>query len=144
MYKVLSDLTAYVFSDADPTKSWTRRRESQRGTAKLCNVMEQEVKTLTPLTGPIPSASKTSPRTLTGKALQFGAGRVALRATQVRGLVAGCPVVASESKDEPLLGEFGVELAQKLLGAGMGAREVAEVLVGTAAAFVANTATAVS
>lgn len=109
MYKVLSDITAYVFSDADPTKSWARRRESQRGTAKLCNVMEQEINLLSPLTN------------------------------------AACPVSpGGGNKGELLLDQFGVRLAQKLLGAGRGAREVAEILVGTAAAFVANTATAVS
>lgn len=143
MYKVLSDLTAYVFSDADPTKSWTRRRESQRGTAKLCSTMEQEVKlipSLTNVVSPVIPPILLSPREMAEQALKLGGQRGTDRA---QGLAAGSTTVGVERKGELLLDQFGVNLARKLLGAGTGAREVAEILVGTAAAFVANTATAV-
>lgn len=50
----------------------------------------------------------------------------------------------SDAVDSPSsLSQYGSIMAGRLLGAGKSHREVAEILVGTASAFVANTATAV-
>lgn len=155
LLKVLCDLTTYVFSDADPTKSWARRRESQEGTKKLCSEMEDIVRRLTPFTLPAacPVAQteptpRSPPKTLIGGAIRFGAGRVQQRAEQASAVVGAVDTAVTNvltggsGVDSGPLGDYGATLARKLLGAGKPVREVAEILVGTAAAFVANTATA--
>ncbi|KAI5850166.1 heme peroxidase [Morchella snyderi] len=156
LLKVLCDLTTYVFSDADPTKSWARRQASHAGTKKLCSEMEDIVRRLTPLTPPaacpvIPAVQREPPKTLIGGAIRFGAGRIAQRAEQARAVVGAADAVVttiltggSGGGDTGPLEDYGVNFARKLLGAGKQAREVAEILVGTASAFVANTATAVA
>ncbi|KAI5803941.1 heme peroxidase [Geopyxis carbonaria] len=108
MYKTLCDLTTYVFSDADPTKSWARRQQSQDATAKLCETMEKIVKGI----------SKSE------RALSFGSQ---------------CPAYSGHVAS---FADYGVNFARKFLDNGRSTREVAEILVGTASAFVANTATA--
>lgn len=149
LYKVLANLTMYVFSDVDPTKSWARRRVSQAGTAKLCSDVEEIVKRLPAGAGACPAPA--ARRGLLGGALKLASDRVALRTEQVKSLVGGATsslvAAAASAPARPSgtgpLDDYGVKMAQKLLTAGRGHREVAEILVGTAAAFVANTATAV-
>jgi len=44
LYKTLTDLTWFVFSDSDPTKSWEHRREAKKGIDKLGAIMVEEIK----------------------------------------------------------------------------------------------------
>jgi len=44
LYKTLTDLTWFVFSDSDPTKSWEHRREAKKSIDKLGEVMVEEIK----------------------------------------------------------------------------------------------------
>jgi hypothetical protein len=137
LYKVLTDLTWYVFSDADPTKSWARRRDSQRGTEKLVKEMEQILKAL-----PASTAPSGCPGTNTGRL--FGnyepktiiGSRFKDRMKQRQGSQ------MESTGNAGALGAYGSGLARTLLGTGKSYRQVAEILVGTASAFVANTATA--
>jgi len=134
LYKVLSDLTIYTFSDSDPTRSWARRRDSHAGTSKLVADMEQIIKAIP--SEPTAQSAKPfySPKTKLGKSIlgQFGVGATAASGSTDDGHGHGI---------NPLAG-YGIHFAQKLLATGRSCREVAEILVGTAAAFVPNTATA--
>ncbi|KAI5804623.1 heme peroxidase [Peziza echinospora] len=143
LYKVLSDLTTYVFSDADPLRSWRRRKEANAGTSKLVKEMEDIITKLPPdprISTPAvtTTSTKTSgyvPRTFIGKAL-LGDGKTTTVST-----TAGSDAAEIIPTDGPL-GEHGITLARKLRKAGKTPREAAEILVGSACAFVANTATA--
>lgn len=44
LYKTLTDLTWFVFSDSDPTKSFEHRREAKKSIDKLGGVMVEEIK----------------------------------------------------------------------------------------------------
>jgi hypothetical protein len=43
LYTALTDLTFFVFSDTDPTKSWAHRRDAKRSIEKLGKIMEAEI-----------------------------------------------------------------------------------------------------
>jgi len=138
LYRVLADLTTYVFSDADPLRSWKRRHASGTGTGKLVKEMEEIIKNLPPDTSSTTSAfTQTTgyvPKTLIGKAL-LGGPKTTTTVTTGSAQAEICPT-------EGPLGHYGITFARKLVRAGKNPREVAEILVGTAAAFAPNTATA--
>ncbi|CCX12338.1 heme peroxidase [Pyronema domesticum] len=143
LYKVLCDITTYVFSDADPTRSWARRRDAQEGTAKLCAEMERIVQSLPPAAisasaNPTTPVTGYAPKTMLGKHLagRLTAANNAAQSVGAAEVGGGCPVGNGP------LGSYGINMARKLVASGRSAREVAEILVGTASAFVANTATA--
>lgn len=141
LYKVLSGLTIYVFSDSDPTKSFARRREVRASIAKLCKIVEENVSKL-----------QTAVPILTGaaQATTSGLGKFGIKTPILSALVAAKPITGivntltqpGKSKGA-LLEAYGENLAKKLLGTGKTAKEVAAILVGTACAFVGNTAVAV-
>jgi len=143
LYKVLSDLTTYVFSDADPLRSWKRRKEANAGISKLVTEMEAllaklPVDTRTTKPGVVTTAVKTTgyvPKTFVGKAL-FGDAKT----TTVTSTTPGAESAEILPTEGPL-GHYGITLARKLRKAGKTPRESAEILAGTASAFVANTAT---
>jgi len=138
LYRVLADLTTYVFSDADPLRSWKRRQASEEGTGKLVKEMEEIIKKLPPDTSSSTSLlTQTTgyvPKTLIGKVV-LGGPKTTTTATTSTSQADICPT-------EGPLGHYGITFARKLVRAGKTPREVAEILVGTAAAFAPNTATA--
>lgn len=142
LYKVLSDLTIYVFSDSDPTKSFARRRDVRSSIAKLCKIVEENVtklKTLVPVLAGAAQATTT------------GLGKLGIKTPILSSLVAAKPITGilntltqpGKSKDVAPLADYGVNLAKKLLATGKTPKDVAAILVGTACAFVGNTAVAV-
>lgn len=143
LYKVLSGLTIYVFSDSDPTKSFARRREVRSSIAKLCMIVEESVTRL-----------KTAVPILTGaaQATTSQLGKFGIKTPILSSIVAAKPITgivntltqAGKSKTKgPLLQDYGENLAKKLLATGKTPKQVAAILVGTACAFVGNTAVAV-
>lgn len=142
LYKILSGLTIYVFSDSDPTKSFARRREVRKGIAKLCKIVEENVtklKTLVPVLAGAAQATTT------------GLGKLGIKTPILSSIVAAKPITGllntltqpSKSKGVASLADYGENLAKKLLATGKTPKEVAAILVGTACAFVGNTAVAV-
>lgn len=138
----MSDLTIYVFSDSDPTKSFARRREVRSSIAKLCKVVEGEVtklKTLVPILAGAAQATST------------GLGKFGIKTPILSSIIAAKPVTGllntltqpSKGKSVAPLQDYGENLAKKLLSTGKTPKEVAAILVGTACAFVGNTACAV-
>jgi len=93
-----------------------------------------------------PADKREAPKSLIGKGLRFG-DRVALRIQQgkalVGGLVDAAAAAAAGEKHSGPLADYGINFARTLQAAGKKPSEIAEILVGTASAFVANTATAV-
>lgn len=135
LFKVMCDITTYVFSDSDPTRSWARRRESHAGTAKLCSDMETIVK-LIPPEGSVHSQSEQ----VFGYMVPTELGKQIMRF--LRRESSSTTVSTSSTKPNPLA-KYGIVFARRLLDNGKSPQEVAEILVGTASAFVANTTTAV-
>lgn len=110
--------------------------------AKLCKIVEESVtklKTLVPV--------------LTGaaQATTAGLGKFGIKTPILSSIVAAKPITGllntltqpSKSKNVAPLQDYGENLAKKLLAAGKSPKEVAMILVGTACAFVGNTAAAV-
>lgn len=177
LYKLLTDITLYVFSDADPTKSWTRRRNANKAAEELVAKMEQVVQHVTPiksntacpvgdaLTSPLtPStANATGPYQSKSRLGRAVFGRKGTEAPSNATEVTSPPQTPGKTGYQPktIIGRAifgssddgyfasntlrvgGNTMAGRLLGSGKSVREVAQILVGTASAFVANTACAV-